>query len=188
MTACYGGANNDTLFGDAGNDQLYGDAGDDSLNGGLGNDQLFGGSGNDTLVATGGADTLTGGTGNDVFVIQDVGFGAVVVGDEDPGDTDVDQLDLSYWGKANTNIIYDPLNPENGTVQFLDSNGTVVGTLTFLEHRECDPLLYPGAMISHRARRSAGGSCCRSAIWCRRATTACSPCAGSALGLWGWPS
>lgn len=161
----WAGDGNDTLFGDADNDQLsgegdddvlYGGAGIDTLYGGTGNDSLFGGDGadilfgddgNDTLFGGGGADQLFGGAGQDSIVAAGDAsdFGDFI----DGGDTgtDEDVLDLSAWGWAGTNIIYDPNDSENGTVQFLDSFGNVVGTLTFADIETVVPCFTPGTDI-----------------------------------------
>jgi Ca2+-binding RTX toxin-like protein len=144
----FGGDGVDSLTGGAGNDRLFGDAGHDMLQGGLGNDSLFGGDGNDLLIGGAGADSISGGLGNDTIVIGagSDGFGDTAAGDENTGDFDV--LDLTAWGWALTNVIYDPLNAENGTVQFLDSNGNVIGSMTFTGIEQVIPCFTPGTMIS----------------------------------------
>ena len=153
----FGGDGNDTLLGDDGNDTLSGDLGNDSLFGGLGNDQLYGGlgndlvygdAGNDTLHGDAGADTLYGGTGDDLFLVDGNAnaYGDVIVGGENVGDNDV--LDLTSWGWELTNIIYDPMNSENGTVEFLDGAGHVVGTMTFSNIEKVIPCFTPGVMIT----------------------------------------
>lgn len=60
---------------------------------------------------------------------------------------DFDTLDLSAWGKDLTNIIYDSGNPENGTVQFLDNTGAVIGTMTFTDIEKVIPCFTPGSLI-----------------------------------------
>ncbi|MEO5614622.1 MAG: Hint domain-containing protein, partial [Cypionkella sp.] len=143
-----GDAGNDTLIGGADDDLLYGGDGDDLLYGGLGNDVAYGDAGNDTLFGDAGADTLYGGTGNDLFLVDSSAnaFGDVIVGGENVGDNDV--LDLTSWGWALTNIIYDPMNPENGTVEFLDGAGHVIGTMTFSNIEKVIPCFTPGVMIT----------------------------------------
>jgi Ca2+-binding RTX toxin-like protein len=144
----YGGDGADSVSGGAGNDSLFGDAGHDTLQGGVGNDSLFGGDGNDLLIGGAGADSISGGFGNDTIVIGTGtdGFGDTVAGGENTGDFDV--LDLTAWGWALTNVIYDPLNAENGTVQFLDSSGNVIGTMTFTGIEQVIPCFTPGTLIS----------------------------------------
>ncbi len=143
-----GGDGNDRLYGGDGNDLIFGGAGDDVIYGGLGNDTVDAGAGNDTLYFDAGADSLMGGVGNDLFV-QEFGsgaFGDLADGGENPGDFDV--LDLTAWGWARTNIIYDPMNHDNGTVQFLDNAGAVIGTMTFTNIEQVIPCFTPGVMIS----------------------------------------
>ena len=137
-----GGADNDTLKGGLGADTLQGGSGNDSLDGGDGNDSLDGGAGNDTLTGGQGADTLSGGDGTDTFFVT---AGDVVDGTESTGDNDT--LNLTDYGKARTNIIYDPLNRENGTVQFLDNLGAVIGTMTFTNIENVIPCFTPGTLI-----------------------------------------
>ena len=165
----YGGAGNDTvwsglgddrIYGDDGNDVLYGEDGNDSLDGGNGNDLLDGGAGNDVLFGGAGIDTLYGGAGRDVLAggpdgaliyggaDQDTIYGGI--GDTVDGGsagTDLDVLDLTAWGKALTNVYKDPLNPENGYVEFLDSFGAVIGTMTFTDIETIIPCFTPGTLI-----------------------------------------
>ncbi len=148
-----GGTGNDTLLGGSGNDSLDGWAGDDWLDGDPGNDTLRGGEGNDLLTGGAGDDLLDGGAGADRLLGEDdrdtfvnVTAGDIIDGGE--GGNDVDTLDLSDWGKAATNIIYDPTNKENGTVQFLDANGAVTGTLTFRNIENIVPCFTPGTAIA----------------------------------------
>ena len=139
----YGGTENDTIYGDAGNDIVYGGDGDDGLFGGLGDDTLYGGAGDESFTEEAGNDVLGGGTGNDSF---QAGLGDTIDGGENPGDFDT--LNLSAWGWALTNIIYDPMNPENGTVEFLDGSGAVVGTMAFSNIEKVVPCFTPGTLIT----------------------------------------
>ncbi len=147
----FGGADNDTLAGGLDNDSLIGDAGDDSLLGNDGDDILLGEEGDDILLGGAGADRLFGGAGADVLTGGDDndtifgGIGDTVNGSENI--TDVDVLDLQAFGKATTNIIFDPLNAENGTVEFLDGNGDVIGTMAFSNIENIIPCFTPGSMI-----------------------------------------
>lgn len=141
-----GGADNDTLSGDDGNDHLFGGDGIDALFGGAGNDSIDAGAGNDTIFADAGADSILGGAGSDLIIEDLNAIGDVVDGGESLGDHDV--LDLSAWGWSLTNIIYDPLNPENGTVEFLDSSGAVIGSMAFSNIEKVIPCFTPGVMIS----------------------------------------
>ena len=141
-----GGADNDTLHGDDGDDRLFGGDGSDALFGGAGNDTIDAGAGNDTIFADAGADSILGGVGNDLIIEDLNAIGDVVDGGENPDDFDV--LDLSAWGWARTNIIYDPFNSDNGIVEFLDSNGAVIGTMAFSNIEKVIPCFTPGVMIS----------------------------------------
>lgn len=142
----YGGTGNDTLIGGAGNDLLDGGDGIDALFGGVGNDTIDAGAGNDTLFADAGADSILGGTGSDLIVEDLNAIGDVVDGGESPADYDV--LDLSAWGWALTTVIYDPMNAENGIVEFLDNTGAVIGSMAFSNIEKVIPCFTPGVMIS----------------------------------------
>ncbi len=137
-----GGAGDDTLLGGDGNDLLFGGGGNDQLDGGAGDDTIYGGAGNDYFSAETGHDALYGGDGNDTFF---GGIGETIEGGESSADNDL--LDLSAWGWSRTNIIYDPLNHENGTVQFLDPAGHVIGSMNFSNIEKVLPCFTPGTMI-----------------------------------------
>ncbi|MBC7738643.1 MAG: Hint domain-containing protein, partial [Candidatus Saccharibacteria bacterium] len=137
-----GGGDSDTVHGDGGNDSLSGDAGADSLFGGDGNDVLYGGTGNDDLTGGAGADALLGGDDRDTF--HGGSAGDVVEGGE--GGYDWDKLDLTGTGPIR--ILYDPANPENGTVQFLDPvDRHIIDTMTFRNIEHVIPCFTPGIMI-----------------------------------------
>ncbi len=109
----------DALTGTAGANMLYGGAGDDTIIGGGGADQIFAGSGNDSIVAGTGAQ-VDGGSGTDT-------------------------LDVSHQGALR--IVYDVNNHLNGTVEYLDSNNNVTGTLTFQNIEKVVACFTPGTMI-----------------------------------------
>ena len=138
----YGGAGNDSLDGRGGDDALYGGADNDTLRGGAGNDTLYGDAGDDLIEGGSGADLIFGGTGSDTII---AGPGDTINGGENAGDNDV--LDLSAWGWSLTNITYDPLNDENGTVEFLDGNGQVIGSMSFSNIEKVIPCFTPGTRI-----------------------------------------
>jgi Ca2+-binding RTX toxin-like protein len=155
----YGGADSDTLNGDANDDVLYGGAGNDSLAGGTGNDALIGDAGNDTLSGGDGNDTLTtgygfdtvqGGAGNDTIVIANNSAtpGFTIGGTIDGGSSETDTLDLTAWGFAGTNVIYNPTDPKAGTIQFLDSSGNVIGTMTFTDIERIITCFTPGSLAT----------------------------------------
>ncbi|WP_249306342.1 Hint domain-containing protein [Rhodobacter capsulatus] len=129
MDTIHGGDGNDVIYGEDDDDLLHGDAGNDTIDGGIDEDTIFGGTGNDSLIGGAGADQISGGDDRDTFAVATAAAGAGDVIDGNEGGDDYDTLDLT--GAGRTNILYDPNNPENGTVQFLDDHGNVVGTLTF---------------------------------------------------------
>lgn len=153
----YGGDDSDTLAGGAGNDMLEGGSGDDVLIGGDGADTLYGGDGNDTLAGgpgdalyggagadllTGqGAMTLVGGTGSDTII---GGAGLLIDGSEDADDMDV--LDLTGLGPLS--IVYNPQNPESGTVTFFNGLGLPTGTMAFSNIERVIACFTPGTLIA----------------------------------------
>ncbi|MDZ4095254.1 MAG: Hint domain-containing protein, partial [Paracoccaceae bacterium] len=140
------GGPNDVVDGTAGDDLMgvgYVDLQGDQIDGTDGDrDAIYGYGGNDTLIGGADADTLFGGDDRDSFL---VGAGDVVDGGE--GGDDFDTLDLRPYGKALTNITYDPANSENGTVEFLDGNGAVIGTMNFSNIEQVIPCFTPGCLI-----------------------------------------
>ena len=131
----YGGDDADTLEGGDGadlldggidNDSILGDAGADTITGGQGNDTVDGGAGNDLLTDGAGADVATGGADRDTFVGANAGDR---VDGSETGD-DFDTLDLTGVGPIS--VVYDPANAENGTVTFLNADGTPNGTMNFV--------------------------------------------------------
>ena len=135
-----GGTGDDTLFGGDGNDALYGGDGDSVLAGGLGDDTIYRGAGNDLFTVEDGNDSLFGGAGNDTFMGD---LGDTV----DGGAGGQDLLDLSAWGWAKTNILYNPKDPQIGTVEFLDGHGKVVGSMAFSNIEKVLPCFTPGTRI-----------------------------------------
>ncbi|MEO8244455.1 MAG: Hint domain-containing protein, partial [bacterium] len=134
-----GGAGADSLYGGDGNDVLYGGDEDDLLAGGAGDDTLYGGAGNESFADEAGGDSFYGGDGDDTF------HGGI--GDFVDGGTGNDLLDLSAWGWSLTNIIYDPLDHQNGTVQFLNASGQVIGSLQFSNIEKVLPCFTSGTLI-----------------------------------------
>lgn len=123
-----GNEGNDTLSGDAGDDMLFGEGGDDTLLGGTGNDMLTGGDGADTISGGDDRDTIIGGDNGDVV---DGGSGSTAAGDVD----DFDTLDLT--GEGPFRVVNETEdadgNSTSGTVEFLNPDGTVSGSLDFTE-------------------------------------------------------
>ena len=102
------------------------DPGDDDLYGGDGDDTIHGEAGDDLITGGAGVDTMTGGDDRDTF--NGANAGDFVDGGE--GGDDHDTLDLSTSGPVK--VDYDPGNPENGTVTFLDTDGNATGTMDFV--------------------------------------------------------
>ncbi|MCX7300075.1 MAG: Hint domain-containing protein [Rhodobacterales bacterium] len=145
-----GEAGDDTLFGDVGNDTLEGGSGNDTLNGDEGNDTLDGSTGNDSIDGGQGADTLSGGDDRDLFFVSNStdGIGDAVYGGG--GGDDFDTLNLLNAGPFRiTNVTPDTENNGiNGTVEFLDPDGNVTGTMNFENIEEIVPCFTPGSMIA----------------------------------------
>ncbi len=128
------GTGNDFAEGGAGNDWMHGQGGDDTLSGGDGDDMLFGEAGNDTLIGGDGADAIKGGDGRDTILGGNDGDTV----DGGSGGDDYDVLDLSGEGPfriVNETVDADG-NSTSGTVEFLDSDGNVTGSLEFTEIEE----------------------------------------------------
>ena len=134
---------NGTLWGGGGNDRLWGGDGDNMLWGETGNDTLWGDVGNDRLWGGDGDNTLWGGADRDILY---AGAGDVVDGGS-TGD-DLDTLDLTGLGPLR--VIYGGGNNESGTVELLDANRNVTGTIAFAEIETVIPCFTPGAMIDTR--------------------------------------
>jgi CshA-type fibril repeat protein len=135
IDSIYGGDDADTISGGEGadlldggidNDSILGDAGADTITGGQGDDTVDGGAGNDLLTDGVGADVATGGADRDNFVGATAGDR---VDGSETGD-DFDTLDLRGVGPIS--VVYDPANAENGTVTFLNPDGTPNGTMNFI--------------------------------------------------------
>ncbi len=161
----YGGDGNDALYGGDGNDVIYAGSGDDSLHGGAGNDTLVagdpnscetandmmvGGSGNDVFIGGAGNDSMYGGTGSDSFHNLHAGDfvdgGEAACGGADNGPEDRDTLDLT--GAGPFHVVYDPHNSENGTVNFLDHEGNITGSMEFHNIECVIPCFTPGMLIA----------------------------------------
>lgn len=157
-----GGTGNDTLIGSDGDDSLIGGEGDDSLDGGVNNDTLMGGTGADTLVGDFGRDLLDLGTDSIPDSVGDVVFGGfdedtilgagvndTIFGGGSGEASDQDVLDLRNSGPHRlTNLRTDSDgNGFDGTVEFLDSLGNVIGSADFtnIENVVC---FTPGTMIA----------------------------------------
>ncbi len=104
----------------------------DLLIGGKGDDIIYGQLGDDTLVGMDGNDTMFGGADQDTFVL--IGPGDEIDGNE--SGVDFDTINL-YRAAENANpggtlrVEYDPENPENGTIHFIDADGNETGVAVF---------------------------------------------------------
>lgn len=162
-----GGAGNDLIYGEDDDDTIRGGIGDDTIDGGVdddwirgqdGNDVLYGGQGNDTVQGGNGNDTISGGEGADDLqgradadVFLDVGDGDTVDGGTgDTGGGDYDTLDLTGYGPLR--IVNETLDADrdstSGTVEFLDADGNVTGSLEFREIENLIPCFTPGTAIA----------------------------------------
>ncbi|MEC7765239.1 MAG: Ig-like domain-containing protein [Pseudomonadota bacterium] len=152
----HGGDGNDIIYGQDDDDILYGDAGDDFIDGGIDDDTIYGGDGDDELYGGKGQDLIDGGAGvdrayggddRDTFV--NVNVGDFVDGGE--GGDDWDTLDLTGTKptggslKVTTGV---GGNPENGFVEFFDSNGDSTGVMNFINIEEIVPCFTPGTLIA----------------------------------------
>ncbi|WP_341861585.1 cadherin-like domain-containing protein [Gymnodinialimonas sp. 57CJ19] len=159
------GAGDDVVNGEDDNDLIDGGEGDDTLDGGIDDDTILGGEGDDVIIGGQGADSLDGGLGDDTFNVGTFtdpngtgdyveGAGDTIVGGEDPGDGDVDTLDLT--GAGSLKVVYDDgIDPtgtpgESGTVIFYTDNtqSEEAGRLEFKEIENVIPCFTPGAMIA----------------------------------------
>ena len=140
-----GGDGRDVIYGGQGNDTIDGGAGADLIFDGTGNDKVEGGTGNDTVHGGLGTDTLSGGDDRDTFIVDGPAEGAGDIVDGGEGGDDFDTLDLRATGPHKVN--YAPDNRENGTVDFLNPDGSVASTLTFtnIENVVC---FTPGTLIA----------------------------------------
>ncbi|PIE16617.1 MAG: type I secretion protein [Rhodobacterales bacterium] len=145
MDVVHGGDGDDTIYGGDDDDTLYGDDGDDVIYGEIDDDTLEGGAGNDTLSGGQGEDTMTGGDDRDLFI--DITAGDVIDGSE--GGDDYDTLDLTGAAPdgGSLNVTYDPLNPENGHVDFRDADGNITGTMEFVNIENVVPCFVAGTRI-----------------------------------------
>lgn len=137
----YGGIDEDSIVGESGNDRLFGDEGNDTLSGGLGNDSLTGGAG---------ADELSGGADRDDFLVGSPTQGA---GDTVYGGASGDDFDRLILTGAAPYRLRDVVtdsdgNGIDGTVEFLDADGNVTGSLTFTNIEEIVPCFTPGTLIA----------------------------------------
>ncbi|WP_339852659.1 Hint domain-containing protein [Roseovarius nubinhibens] len=156
-----GGIDDDFIRGQDGDDSILGGHGNDSLRGGNGNDTILGGDGNDVIegradndliIGGAGADTMSGDTGRDTFIIGSAEDGYGDIADGGAGGDDYDTLDLSAIGRDNFEVVNETVdadgNSTSGTVNFLDTDGNVTGSMEFAEIEKIIPCFTPGTMIA----------------------------------------
>ncbi|MFD1341817.1 Ig-like domain-containing protein [Litorisediminicola beolgyonensis] len=153
-----GGLGDDVLDGGDGADDMDGGAGDDVLDGGDGPDTLDGGAGNDTLNGGAGPDMIDGGADRDVIVVDspEDAFGDVADGGNEGDDFDV--LDLTGAGERGLDWRLVDVRPDDdgdlpsngidGTVEFLDGEGNVTGSMDFFNIEQVVPCFTPGTLIA----------------------------------------
>lgn len=106
----------DSVDGGAGNDTIYGANGFDNITGGEGADLIYGGNGNDTITFADG-DTVYGDSGDDLFVLTDLGEpenGVITVVGGENGETNGDTLQLGTLADWSTLNITTPANVAGG--------------------------------------------------------------------------
>ncbi|MFY0310707.1 Hint domain-containing protein [Leisingera sp. D0M16] len=146
MDMISGGSGNDVIFGQDDDDVITGGSGDDTIDAGIDDDEVRGGSGNDVITGGHGADTLLGGADRDIFLGATAGD--IVDGGSDGDDFDI--LDLTGTGPFElTGVTVDPDgNSISGTVNFLDGDGEVTGSMSFGEIEQIIPCFTPGTLIA----------------------------------------
>lgn len=114
----------DTITGGTGDDVIYGEGGDDIIINDAGADTIYGGDNADTIIGGSDGDFVDGGTNG----VDDDGILA---------DDDLDVLDLRGLGPVRiTETVDADGDSTSGTVEFLDANGDVTGTMEFVEIEE----------------------------------------------------
>ena len=146
MDTIYGGSGNDLIYGQDDDDEIHGGTGDDTIDAGIDDDLVDGGAGNDLITGGHGADTLSGGDGRDTFL----GGTAGDVVDGGSGGDDFDTLDLTGSGPFELTGVTEDAdgNSISGTVNFLDGDGAVTGSMTFGEIEQIIPCFTPGTLIA----------------------------------------
>ncbi|TDK47424.1 Hint domain-containing protein [Antarcticimicrobium luteum] len=146
MDVIHGGAGDDTIYGQDDDDTIYGDDGNDVIDGGIDDDYIDGGAGNDTLIGGQGVDTVFGGDGRDDF------RGSYEGGDSVDGGSGGDDFDTLYMGGQRYVITSETDdadgNSTSGTMDLLDSTGSVTGSMTFKEIEKIVPCFTPGTRIA----------------------------------------
>ena len=145
-----GGAGNDLIFGQDDDDTIFGGGGADTIDGGVDDDLIYGGASKDDITGGQGADTLLGEADRDEFFInaREDAFGDVI----DGGTTgnDVDTLDLRGLGRLE--VVNETVDADgdstSGTVNFLNPDNTIAGSLDFAEIERLIICFTPGVAIA----------------------------------------
>ena len=146
MDTIDGGDGDDLIFGQDDDDVITGGAGNDTIDAGIDDDVVEGGDGDDVITGGQGADTLSGGAGRDTFV----GGNAGDITDGGSGGDDYDILDLSGSGPFELVDVTEDAdgNSISGTVNFLNDDGDVTGSMSFGEIEQIIPCFTPGTRIA----------------------------------------
>lgn len=127
LNLIYGGAGGDTIWSGNDADTIYGDEGNDVISGEGGNDVLYGGLGSDSIYGGDDRDLISA-------AFADVTGSETVFGGGGGVDNDTLRVDITGFGWARIDLVYDPLNAENGTITFFAADGiTLLGTLNFTD-------------------------------------------------------
>ena len=106
--------------------------------------------GNDTITGGARADTMLGGTGRDTFIIGSAEDGVGDIAHGGTGGDDFDTLDLSGAGRFE--IVGETVDPDgdstSGTLNFLDTDGAITGSMTFRWIKQNIPSFTPGIVIA----------------------------------------
>lgn len=148
-----GNRGNDLIYGEDDDDTLHGGTGADTLDGGIDDDLMYGDEGQDDLHGGQGADTMFGGDDRDEFFVgatREDAFGDEI--DGGTGGNDVDTLDLSGQGFGAMEVVNETVDADgdstSGTVNFLNADGTIAGSLDFTEIENLIICFTPGSRIA----------------------------------------
>jgi hypothetical protein len=111
---------------------------------------MFGGTGADQFTGGEGSDEQYGGADRDTFTITTVGDADGDVVDGGAGGDDYDILNLTGTGpfrKVGETVDADG-NSTSGTIEFLDTDGNVTGSLVYSEIEQIVPCFTPGTLIA----------------------------------------
>ncbi|MCF2870252.1 Hint domain-containing protein [Octadecabacter sp. G9-8] len=153
-----GNEGDDSIAGGSGDDDIFGGADNDTLSGGAGADTISGGTGDDTITFAEG-DDVTGGSGDDLFVLEDLGEptnGTITIdggsGDETPDPDGTGPLTggdtLQLGGLANLTQAVKDTFVDDGTGSFSGSVTLDDGTILNFSEIENIICFTPGTRIA----------------------------------------